>query len=306
MILRTLSTRATLTLLPIALLMVACAAPSSLPPAHVETLPVGQTIPAALTTSLRVVSLNAAHSRSMGIHQGLQSSATARDNLDAVAALISRENADVVALQEIDGPSAWSGGFDHVAYLAQEVGLSSTVRGTHMKSPGLDYGTALLAKYPLSDPLSVPFGHAFSLTRKGFVVSSIQWPGALDTTVDVVSLHLHPFRAGARARQVEELVEILQQRGRPVIVMGDFNDDWRKEDTAARALGNALGLSAYEFECDKCHTHRRMKNFVDWVLISPELQFETFEVLNDDVSDHYAIAATVSLRPQPTFADQSL
>jgi endonuclease/exonuclease/phosphatase family metal-dependent hydrolase len=242
----------------------------------------------------------------MGLHQALQSGATAKGNLDVVAALLDRQNADLVALQEVDGPSVWSGGFDHVDYLARASGYSSTVRGTHMKMPGLDYGTALLARYPMENALSVGFGHALSVTRKGFVVSEMQWPGTLDTKIDIVSLHLHPFRASARIKQINELVEILRDRGRPVIVMGDFNDDWRDDDTAARMLGSALGLSAKQPACEDCHTHRRMKNFVDWILISPELQFESFEILEDQVSDHFAIAATVRLRESPGTANQSL
>ena len=275
--------------------IVACTTPARLPAAHVAALPVNEVRPASALNSVKVVSLNAAHSRSMGFHQALQSSDKARVNLDAIVDVLERENPDIVALQEVDGPSIWSGKFDHVEYLARKAGYSSTVRGTHMKTAGLDYGTALMARHGLGDAVSVGFGGALSVPRKGFVISSMQWPGRLDTSVDFVSIHLDPLRAKVRARQVDELIAVIEERGRPVIVMGDFNDDWYDDDAAVRLLGDALKLKPHSLRCEECHTHRRMKNFVDWILVSSEIRIEDFEILSDDISDHYAVAATLHL-----------
>ena len=277
------------------IIVVACTAPARLPAAHVASVAVNEIQPASSLGSIKVVSLNAAHSRSMGLHQLLQSGDKARVNLDAIVAVLERENPDLVALQEVDGPSIWSGKFDHVEYLAQEAGYSATVRGTHMKSPGLDYGTALMARQDLDDAVSVGFTGTLSIARKGFVISRMQWPGRLDDSVDVVSIHLDPLRSKVRARQVKELIAVIEERGRPVIVMGDFNDDWYDDDAAVRLLGETLGLEPHEARCEECHTHRRMKNFVDWILVSRELRIENFEILGDDISDHYAVAATLHL-----------
>ena len=277
------------------MIVVACTSPARLPAAHVASVLINEPQPASAENSVKVVSLNAAHSRSMGFHQLLQSSDKARVNLDAIVTVLERENPDIVALQEVDGPSVWSGKFDHVEYLAQQAGYSSTVRGTHMQSPGLDYGTALMARQDLSDAVSVGFGGALAVARKGFVISSVQWPGRLDVTVDVVSVHLDPLRAKVRARQVNELISVIEQRGRPIIVMGDFNDDWYDNDAAVRLLGETLNLKPHDLQCEECHTHRRMKNFVDWILVSSEIRIENFEILSDDISDHYAVAATLHL-----------
>ncbi len=288
------TTNATATL-AVVVIVGACTTPGHLPAAHVASIPITKFQPVIGDTSVKVVSLNAAHSRSMGFHQVLQSADKARTHLDAIAAMLERENADIVALQEIDGPSVWSGGFDHVSYLASEAGYAATVRGTHMKTPGFDYGTALMARYPLGDARSVGFGHALSMPRKGFVISRLQWPGRLNTEVDIVSVHLDPLRSKVRARQVQALIAVIEQRDRPVIVMGDFNDDWHDEDSAARLLADTLGLNTHGARCEECYTHRRMKNFVDWILVSPELSIDSFEILSDDISDHYAISATLRL-----------
>ena len=288
------ATKATAAIVMLAIIG-ACTTPARLPPAHVASIENAGLIPVNHSNSIKVVSLNAAHSRSMGIHQAFQSGDKARANLDTVASMLERENPDVVALQEVDGPSVWSGRFDHVDYLAREAGFSATVRGTHMKSPGFDYGTALMARYPLGDALSVGFGGPLSMPRKGFVISRLQWPGRLNTEVDVVSVHLDPLRTKVRAQQVKDLIAVIEQRGRPVIVMGDFNEDWYDDDAAVRQLKTALNLNPHGLRCEECHTHRRMKNFVDWILVSSELRIENFQILDDEISDHYAVSATLSL-----------
>ena len=287
------------TLLTAVAVIGACTAPKRLPPAHVSVIPEIRPVLASTPRTIKVISLNAAHGRSMGLHQLLQNGNTARDHLDAVAAVLEREDPHVVALQEVDGPSIWSGKFDHVSYLAERAGYSQTVRGTHLKVPGLDYGTALMARYPMDDALSVGFSRALSVTRKGFVVAQLQWPGTLRTEVDLVSVHLDPIQPKIRARQVRELIAVIQDRGRPVIVMGDFNSDWYDETGAVRELGEALNLSSHGVQCEECHTHRRLHRFVDWILVSPELSFESFQILNDDISDHYAVAATILLNGPP-------
>ena len=276
-------------------IIAACTTPARLPAAHVASVPVNETQSVSAINSIKVVSLNAAHSRSMGFHQLLQSGDKARINLDAIVEVLERENPDIVALQEVDGPSVWSGRFDHVEYLARNAGYSSTVRGTHMQTPGLDYGTALMTRLNMTDAESVGFGGALSIGRKGFVISTVQWPGRLDTAVDVVSVHLDPLRSKVRARQVNELIAVIEERGRPVIVMGDFNDDWYENDAAVRLLGETLNLKPHGLRCEDCHTHRRMKDFVDWILVSREIRIDNFEILSDDISDHYAVAATLHL-----------
>jgi endonuclease/exonuclease/phosphatase family metal-dependent hydrolase len=293
--------RRPLGLFTVLLLAGACATPANLPPAHVALTDSGVPVNViSQTDTLKVISLNAAHSRSMGLHQVLQSQDDARANLDSMVSMLTREQADIVALQEVDGPSIWSGKFDHVNYLARAAGYGSTVRGTHMKAPGLDYGTAIIARVPLDDAESKGFDAEISLARKGFVISSLQWPGRLDTKIDVVSVHLDPLLSGARKQQVRDLMQVIKRRGRPVIVMGDLNDDWQDEDSAARLLAKALGMTAELQTCEECHTHRRMKNFVDWIMVSPEIQIDYFGVVPDEVSDHFAVSATLSLVDEDT------
>ena len=69
---------------------------------------------------LVVLSLNLAHSRKDGVNQILLDKGSITNNLSDIADTLNRATPDIVALQEADGPSNWSGNFDHVGKLAQD------------------------------------------------------------------------------------------------------------------------------------------------------------------------------------------
>lgn len=69
------------------------------------------------TCSLRIMTLNLAHGRGTAGHQATLSREQIAANLQKVADLIRRHRPDVLALQEADDPSVWSGWFDHVQWL---------------------------------------------------------------------------------------------------------------------------------------------------------------------------------------------
>jgi endonuclease/exonuclease/phosphatase family metal-dependent hydrolase len=241
------------------------------------------------------MTMNIAHARRDGFHQLLQSTATAIDNLNAIGALLDQQAADIVALQEADGPSFWSGNFDHVAYLAQFGAFAQHVRGDHVRGPRLAYGTALLSAKELRDPLTVRFQPGLSLLPKGFVVCAIRWPGGAGLQVDVVSVHLDPFNPSLRRAQAAELIETLRARGLPVIVMGDFNTDWQEQGSVLRMLAETLRLRAYQPHSTRLHTFPALARRLDWILISEQLEFLSHEILPAGLSDHRGVAARLGL-----------
>lgn len=243
---------------------------------------------------LRVVTLNLAHGRSTGFHQALKRTSTIRRNLDAVAELLRRERPDVVAFQEADGPSFWSGGFDHVEFIAESSGFGWRVRGRHMVAPRIEYGTALAARLPLSDPLSVTFVPSPPTFNKGFVLSTVTHPTAPDCPIDVVSVHLDFARAAIRRRQIETLIDELRGRDRLRIVVGDFNTSWDAREQGLRRLADALGLRAHDPEAPLV-TFPFHKRRLDWIFASRGLDIVEHRVLPDVVSDHRGVLAGVRL-----------
>lgn len=249
---------------------------------------------------LRVATLNVAHGRRDAFNQLLLGRATFERNLDAIARLLRETKADVVALQEADGPSRWSGGFDHVARLAEEAGYPWHARASHATSWWFDYGTALLARAPLLGARSHAFRPTPPSLTKGFLLAQVAWqPVPADPAVrlvDLLSVHLDFSRRGVRSRQVAEIAEVLAGRVNPTIVLGDFNSDATGADSAVGQLATRCGLHAFRPEAVDLGTFRSSGRRLDWVLLSDELEFTTYRVVRRLVSDHDAVVAEIGLR----------
>ncbi len=244
--------------------------------------------------SLTVMTLNVAHGRKDGRHQILQKRAAFRSHMDDIAAVLVREKPDVVALQEADGPSIWSGNFNHVQCLAEKAGFPYSMRGEHVKGLKLSYGTALLSVLELKDAVSLAFKPS-PTPPKGFVVGTIEWPASGGFKVDVVSVHLDFARKSVRKKQVQELIEKLSQRENALIVMGDFNCEWTGREPTLRTLADKLKLRTYEPKSAEMKTFPKLKMRIDWILVSPEIEFEAYEVIPDVVSDHLGVIARLKI-----------
>ena len=243
-------------------------------------------------SNIRVMTLNLAHGRLNGFHQGVQSTKRIYDNLDVISTVLQRETPDFVALQEADGPSFWSGNFNHVNHLAEITPFSYAVRGHHVESQLLNYGTAVLSQFPISSAMSSSFQPTPPTPAKGFIISTIEHP-KLPNGIDIVSVHLDFARESVRKNQITSLIEALSKRDRPCVIMGDFNTNWEKEDTL-KELSSTLELTVYE-PSGGTVTFPKTNQRLDWIFISKQLKFTSYRVLKDRLSDHRAVIADIQL-----------
>jgi len=252
-----------------------------------------------LPASLRVMSLNVAHGRKLAKQQLFVRRHKFHANLTDVAALLRRESPHVVALQEADGPSFWSGDFHHVERLADLAGYDHHFWGKHNSARigqrRLSSGTALLSRVPLEAPASHRFARTLPTPRKGFVVATLPVGGR---PVDVVSVHLDFLRKAARRQQILAMERELARRGNPLIVLGDMNCWWRRRNDALRLLVERLDIHPCQPEAKELATFpsRRPRFRLDWILISPELEFASYATVADRVSDHLGVVAEVRLK----------
>ncbi len=246
--------------------------------------------------ALRLMTLNLAHGRKKGPHQLLQRRASLEQNLDLVGQLLGEASPDIVALQEADGPSWWSGNFCHVSRLSDNSGLDHHYRGPHTEVGRgrlqLKCGTALLSRLPIDDRQSVSFGQNWR-DNKGFVAGSVRVPEWNDMKVLIASVHLDFLIPSVRRRQVHRIIETLSQREHPLILMGDLNCSPLEDPKTLQMLLHDLDLES----CD-LHLHRptypsyRPMRRLDWILASPELRFvDKARPLDRQVSDHLAVMA---------------
>ena len=244
---------------------------------------------------LKVMTLNVAHGRGTSFHQLLQHSDEIVKNLDSINMLLKQVAPDIVAFQEIDGPSFWSGNFNHLHYLASHSMFTRSIQASHVDAIGLSYGTGLMSRLEMSNPQAVTFDPSHSLVPTGFVVSTISWPGRDGIDIDVVSVHLDFMSGSARKKQADELIAVLRARNNRVIIMGDLNSGWLQQDSAAQYLVEKLGLKAYQPENSKLITFPVLSKRLDWVLISTGFEFSSYDVIGTDVSDHRGVLAELTL-----------
>lgn len=258
----------------------------------------GNNAPAVVSSSLKLLTLNVSHGRNTAINQMLVGKDQTYANLDAIAKLLDIAAADVVALQEADAPSRWSGGFDHVEYVAKQANYSCFVHGLHSQSWMSTYGTALLSRSELLEPASVQFLPSPPSKQKGYVRAQLAWQTGVETRlITVASVHFDFLSRKTRDSQVTEMVTGLSQIGGSLVVLGDINSEWRADDSHVQRLAKELNLRPFEPDNDNLGTYKKPTGKrLDWILISRDLEFKNYTVLPDIVADHFAVYAEVVFR----------
>ncbi|MGA1795901.1 MAG: endonuclease/exonuclease/phosphatase family protein [bacterium] len=261
---------------------------------HEAPIPLSEARHHVRLPSLRLMTLNMAHGRGNDAYRVFQKGSEVEVNLDDIVTVLRREAPDIVALQEVDGPSIWSGMRDQVEYLAHKGGFPYSLRGEHVKGMKLSYGTALLSRIPLREPVSITFSPSPPTLSKGFVVATVTWPGDPAIEIDVISLHLDFSRNSVRQRQMEDIIDLLSSRNRVSIVMGDFNCEWQARDSALHMLAEQCSLKGYQTgQAAGMETFPLLGKRLDWVLISSDLEFTVYRVLEDPISDHRGVLCEI-------------
>jgi endonuclease/exonuclease/phosphatase family metal-dependent hydrolase len=241
---------------------------------------------------LRVMTLNLAHGRARALMQSRARPARwFGANLDAIAAVLVREQPDVVALQEAELGSRWAGDFDHVEYLARRGGFASIVATPHVHAEGrFRYGTAVLANTELLAQGGTDFA-AQGRWHKGFSWATIEAFGA---PLTVVSVHLDFASATRRRLQAGELADAFATHDEPLLVLGDCNAHWRDPHSPVAAIANRLGLHTEDPLARRPFTYPSGHRRLDWILAPTPLRFVDFRVLPDRISDHLAVVAELA------------
>ena len=249
---------------------------------------------------LTILTLNIAHGRKDAFNQIFLSKKKISQNLLDIADVIRSQNADVVALQEADGPSRWSGNFDHVAFIADQAGYSWFYRAAHADSWLFNYGTAILSRLPIIETVEHTFKPSPPTFNKGFLLGRVMWNPNPDVertvAIDIVSVHLDFSSKKVRRKQINEIADILLTRSSPMIILGDFNSEWFADDSVVKRLADKAHLKVYQPDATNLQTYLKGGKRLDWILLSNELDFVSHEVLPNVISDHQVVVATVALK----------
>jgi endonuclease/exonuclease/phosphatase family metal-dependent hydrolase len=248
--------------------------------------------------TLKVATLNIAHGRGEALNQMLIGRERIEQNLERAAGLLAGQGVDVVALQELDVDSRWAGSFDHAARLMSAAALDCAALGLHAQTWLYRFGTGLLSRVQLTDPKVTSFEPTPPTTTKGLVSATVQWlRHGQASPVRVVSVHLDFSRGSARRRQLTRIIEAVKSSPVPFVIMGDFNEAWDTETSVVRSLVEEAGMKAYAPDSDGLATYGSSR--LDWILVSPELEFSSYRVLAEAVSDHRLVVADLRWSAAP-------
>ncbi|HOX04985.1 MAG TPA: endonuclease/exonuclease/phosphatase family protein [Planctomycetota bacterium] len=250
--------------------------------------------------TLRCMTLNMAHARRGGPHRLIVRRERAEANLERMAWSIMREAPDVVALQEADAPSLWSGRFDHVEHLAKVAGYDHVFHGEHVclwrGRRRICYGSAILSRFPLGDTASHRFARSLPTPTKGFVAATVKVPGRTGHPLRVASVHLDFARKRVRQSQVLHMATLLAGHAGPMLLLGDFNCQWAGREDTLQLLAGRLGVRPFRPAAESLLTFpsRQPRWRLDWILASADLDFRRYEVLPERLSDHLPVLAELA------------
>jgi endonuclease/exonuclease/phosphatase family metal-dependent hydrolase len=248
---------------------------------------------------LRLLTFNIAHARGpTPIHQSLRRISALQNNLRKIARLIERLKVDIVALQEVDENSRWAGSFDHLAYLQRHTGLAYAVHGVTNRRVGryqLNYGNALLTRYPIHHHETVPFGRG-TLGEKGFLFAEIDSPHG---RLPLVNIHLNHNSRPKRLQQIAHLIrhvgELRQQRAAqwhtPPLFCGDFNTPSHLPDATATLLGWLEQSNNYTLlpKTGKTFPSAWPARALDFVFLPQECREPRAKIVRSLLSDHQPV-----------------
>ena len=187
-----------------------------------------------------------------------------------------------------------------MASIAKQAGYPWYYRADHARSWLFSYGTAILSQWPISETLEHTFKPSPPTLNKGFLLSRMTWKPNPEkdkkVQIDIVSVHLDFSRQSVREEQIAEIAEALSKRNNPMIILGDFNSEWFSEESVVQELAEKAQMKVYEPHADNMHTYVKGGKRLDWILISNELEFVSYKVLPDVISDHLAVVAEVKLK----------
>jgi endonuclease/exonuclease/phosphatase family metal-dependent hydrolase len=229
-------------------------------------------------------------------------------NLARIAEVIQTQEADIVALQEVDRFWARSGTTDQPEFLSRALGMHSCYGANldHAADRHADvphqYGTLILSRYPILEcvnthlPLITPTREQRGLLQALLNVRGV--PLWVDNT------HLDASVAAERAVEVDRIVELLAAQTGPKVLMGDLNARPTAAEiqplfTAAELLDTwAVKGTGPGFTYPALPT-RGPDRRIDYVLASPDVAVTGVEVaispLTALAADHYPLAADVAL-----------
>jgi len=159
-----------------------------------------------------------------------------RRDVDRVASVLSKTNADIIGLQEVDCRNPVPTGGSQLERLASLTGLEAVAGPTRHEGEGF-FGNAVLSRHSIGDVALINVS-VRGREPRGILHARLQIGSH---SVDLFNTHFG-LNPGERRRQVQRLLEAADALGdaTTLVVIGDFNE-WRARAAALVRLSAAFG-----------------------------------------------------------------
>jgi endonuclease/exonuclease/phosphatase family metal-dependent hydrolase len=218
------------------------------------------------------------------------SRAATRSRLDAIAEILTREDADLVFLSEVVWETPWNS-VNQVRHLATAAGYRHFAFGENVNL-GLPLfrfasGNAILSRWPLSQAANpdLPGRRPFWVTRNNrrLLLAEAALGGQ---PVLCLSLHLDSLDSANNLRQVQRILEWVD--GRPTLAAGDFNAEPGSESLLAWRNSRRFSGSV---EGPKTYPSDRPERRLDYILAPSHWRELFHSTTGGTLSDHLAVVS---------------
>ena len=227
---------------------------------------------------LRVLSYNIHHGEGMD----------GKIDIERIAKVISTENPDLVALQEVDKFCTRSGDRDMAAELGQLLGMEHLF-GKAMDFQGGEYGLAVLSKLPIMETRlhQLPKGDEPRCALEVKVKI-----GSYPRLISFICIHNSWNSEEIRTKQIKELLKSLGELDHPVVLAGDFNA--KRKDESMQLLKHA-DWKILSYQSKKMSVSTAPDSQIDFFVISnlPYASVESVVIDETIASDHRPIFAEI-------------
>lgn len=216
-------------------------------------------------------------------------------DVDAIAAVISEQQADIVAVQEVDVNTNRSGKIDQAALLAAKAGYPYYFFGKAMDYDQGQYGVLVLSKYLITDTQTYHLPKAEVKGGEPRVLAAVTLTLTDGKSIRFGSTHLEAFNSTSRLMQIVEINRIAGKTSLPFIIAGDLNaavgsDVIKTLDTQfTRTCSN----------CPATFWEGNETGAIDFIAYSPKVAFTVVShqvVQNKEASDHMPVVAELKFK----------
>ncbi|NVK53523.1 MAG: endonuclease/exonuclease/phosphatase family protein [Flavobacteriaceae bacterium] len=216
-------------------------------------------------------------------------------NLDVIANVIKKADADFVSLQEVDFKTNRAKKYDLATELGYRTKMTS-VFGRAMYFDGGEYGEAILSKYTFLHTRNVALPYTKgNEPRAALEITTVLKSG---DTISFIGTHLDHLKADTdRVSQAKVINKVFSKNIYPTILSGDLNDI--PNSKAINILESFWEVSYNKSKPKLTFPSDNPKLKIDYVLFYPKQQWKVVktETICDTIaSDHCGYLVTLELK----------